>query len=201
MKMSEETKIRVEGIEEVVKDYRVHVPFVGEFSLQEEEKVALLIIINHDYPGFWESVSEKLRELSSEFVRQGYSVSELIAEVVVEVYPSVEPRNLNVFLVSASIKVFPRGFPNFSRNSRVTFEEREYISRTYDASRNRVGKAIRDSLAFLVAQSLARQLLDAEERCDEYGNIIDKISDMYPEALEQLDQGFEEGGEDGEEDL
>jgi hypothetical protein len=199
--MSEETKIRVEGIEEVVKDYRVHIPFIGEFSLQEEEKVALLIIINNDYPGFWEAVYEKVHQLASELANRGYSLSELVAEITVELYPSVEPRNLNVFLVSASIKVFPHGFPNFSRNGRVTFEEREYVSREYDASRNKVGKALRDSVAFFVAQSLARQLLDMEERCEEYGNVIDKIADMYPEVLEQIDQGDEEGGEDGEEDL
>lgn len=194
--MSEETKIRVEGIEEVVKDYRVHVPFVGEFSLQEEEKVALLIIINHDYPGFWEAVYEKVHQLASEFVNRGYNLSELVAEIAVELYPSVEPSNLDVFLVSVSVKVYPRGFPNFSRNGRVTFEEREYVSRDYSAQRNKVGKAVRDSIAFLVAKSLAKQLLDAEERCEEYGNIIDKIADMYPEVLEDLEGEVEEG--DGE---
>jgi hypothetical protein len=201
--MSEETKIRVEGIEEISKNvvYKVHVPFVGDFQLREEEKVALLFVINHDYPGFWDAVYDKVYQLASELTEQGYSLSELAVDISVELYPSVEPASLDVFLVSVSLKVYPSFLPSIYRTGRVTFEEREYVSREYNAQRNRIGKVIRDSLAFLVAKSLARQLLYMEERCEEYGNIIDKISDMCPEVLEEIDQGFEEGGEDGEEDL
>lgn len=188
-----ETRIRVIGVlnneVEIERSlhYRVHVPFIGDFDLHEEEKTALFLILNRDFPDFLKRIDEKVGQLGSEMLQQGYSANELFADVTFEVLPSVSPDNLGVFYVSIAVKVCPKQFPDFCRVDRITLGEREYISRSFDAPRNKAGKHLRDTLAYYVALSLAHQLKELEFRYEECSNIIDKVSDSCPELLEQLE--------------
>ncbi|MCI4409769.1 MAG: hypothetical protein JHC26_11810 [Thermofilum sp.] len=185
--------VRVVGIlnlsEEIERSlhYKVHVPFIGDFDLGEEEKTALFLILNRDFPDFLKRIDEKVNQLGSEMLQQGYSASELVADITFEVLPSIAPENLGFFYVSIAVRVCPKQFPDFCRADRISLGEREYISRSFDASRNKAGKALRDALAFHVALSLAHQLQDLEPKYEECSNVIDKVSNSCPEVLKEVE--------------
>jgi len=185
----EETRV-VDTLEEEIERhtrYRAHIPFVGDIELGEEEKTALFLILSNDTPDFLKRIDEKLLQLVGELFQMGYNVKEIVADITFEVLPSVDHSNLNSFHVSVVVKAYPSSFPNFMVADRISFGEREYTSRHFKAQRNKAGKALRDALAFHVAESLARLLQDLEPKYEECSNIIDKVSNSCPEVLKQLE--------------
>jgi len=188
-----ETSVRVVGIlnlnEEIERrlHYQFHIPFVGDLELGEEEKTALFLILNNDFPDFLKSVDEKVNQLAGEMLQQGYTANELVADITFEVLPSVSPDNLGVFYLSIAVKVCPAQFPDFCRADRISLGEREYISRHFNAQRNKAGKRLRDTFAYYVALSLARQLKELEDKYEEYSNVVHEISNTNPELLQQVE--------------
>jgi len=198
MNETNETNVRVVGIlnlneVEIERSlhYQAHIPYIGDLQLGEEEKTALFLILNHDFPDFLKRIDEKVHQLAGELFQAGYTVNEVVADITFEVLPSIDPSSLNFFYVSVLVKVYPSSFPNFGVADRISLGEREYVSRFFNAQRNKAGKALRDALAFHVAESLARQLQDLEPKYEECSNVIDKVSKSCPEVLKQLEGGNE----------